>query len=293
MTARLLRLHLRRIATALVCASLLAPPAHAVELKRKSVETFDRYIRLTEARIDAEIMKSDPFLWVDSLSEPAHTQTYDRLRRGEVVIERMRTLDNGQPIEDDNSIIHHWVGTVFVPGVTLEQTIALAQQYDRHAEIYKPDVMQCRIVARHGNDFKVFFRFFKHKAVVTTVHNTEHEVRYIPLDAHRLHTRTWTTRIAQVDDSGKPDGPEKPVGNDSGFLWRMNTYWRYLERDGGTYIQLESVTLSRDIPAVIAWLIRSYVESVPRESVTFTLGTTRKALMNLHPVTPAKASSDK
>jgi hypothetical protein len=78
------------------------------------------------------------------------------------------------------------------------------------------------------------------------------------------------------------------VGNDSGYLWRMNTYWRYLERDGGTYIQCESVSLSRSIPAVIAWLIRPYVESVPRESVAFTLGTTRKTLMNLYPASPAK-----
>lgn len=290
MTAR--RLALRRLAAALLCASLLAPPAPAVELKKKSVETFDRYIRLTEARMDAELQKSDPFLWVDALSGPARSLAYERLRRGEVVIERMKTLDGGQPIQDGDSLIHHWIGTVFVPGVSLEQTIALAQQYDRHAEIYTPDVMQCRILARDANHFKVFFRFHKKKAGVTTVHNTVHDVLYIPIDAHRLHTRALATRIAQVEDHDKPDGPEKPIGNDSGFLWRLNTYWRYLERDGGTYIQLESVSLTRDIPAIIAWLIRSFVEGVPRESVAFTLGTTRKALMDRHPSTPAKKTSD-
>ncbi len=281
----------RRLAAALVCISLLSPQTFAAELKPKSIETFDRYIRLTEARIDAEIQKSDPFLWVDSLPEAARTQAYERLRRGEVVIERLRTLDNGKRIEDDDSIIHHWIGTVFVPGATPQQTIALAQQYERHAEIYKPDVMKSQILSRNGNDFRIFYRFYKHKAVVTTVHNTEHEVRYIPLDAHHLHTRTWTTRIAQVEDPDKPDGPEKPVGNDSGYMWRMNTYWRYLERDGGTYIQCESISLSRSIPAVIAWLIRPYVESIPRESVTFTLVTTRKALLNLQPAPPAKKST--
>lgn len=289
MTAR--RPRLQRFAAALLCASLLPPAAPAAELKKKSVENFDRYIHLTAARIDAEIEKSDPFLWVDSLDGPTRVQAYERLRRGEVLIERMKTLDNGQPIEDGDSIIHHWIGSVFVPGVSLQQTIALAQQYERHTEIYKPDVMQCRVLARNGNDFRVFFRFFKHKAIVTTVHNTEHEVRYIPIDAQRLQARTWTTRIAQVEDSDKPDGSEKPVGNDSGYLWRVNTYWRYLERDGGTYIQLESASLSRSIPAIVAWLIRPYVEGVPRESVTFTLGTTRKALLTLYPSTPAKKST--
>jgi hypothetical protein len=273
------RMGLRR-AAALVCISLLAAPLSAAELKKKSVENFDHYIRLTEARIDAEIQKSDPFLWVDSLSGPSRSQAFDRLRRGEVLIEKMKTLDNGQPITDDDSLIHHWLGTVFIHGVTLQQAIDLAQHYELHGEIYKPDVMQAKILSRNGNNFQVFFRFYKKKAVVTTVYNTVHEVRYIPIDAHRLQTRTWTTRIAQVEDHDKPDGPEKPIGNDSGYLWRLNSYWRYLERDGGTYIQIESVTLSRDIPALVSWIIRPFVEGVPRESVAFTLGTTRKALMD-------------
>ncbi len=291
MSAR--RLSLRRLAAALVCASLLAPPTPAAQLKKKSVETFERYVRLTEARIDAEIQKSDPFLWVDSLAEPARAAAFLHLRRGEVVIEKLKTLDNGQPVKDGDSLIHHWIGTVFVPGVTLQQTIDLAQQYDRHAEIYKPDVMQAKILFREGNHFKVFFRFYKKKAGVTTVHNTEHDVLYMPIDVHRLQTRAIATRIAQVDDHDKPDGPEKPSGNDSGFLWRLNTYWRYLERDGGTYIQLESVSLTRDIPAIVAWLIRPFVEGVPRESVTFTLGTTRKALTDRHSSTTATKTTDK
>jgi hypothetical protein len=202
-------------------------------------------------------------------------------------MERMRTLENGQPIKDSDSIIHHWIGTVFIPGVTLEQTIELAQQYDHHAETYKPDVMQCRTLERDANHFKVFFRFYKRKAGITTIHNTVHDILYIPLDAHRLHTRAIATRIAQVEDHHNPDGPEKPVGQDDGYLWRLNTYWRYLERDSGTYIQLESVSLTRDVPFLLAWLIRPFVESVPRESLAFTLGTTRSALLARYP-SPAK-----
>ncbi|MBI3663780.1 MAG: hypothetical protein HY234_12130 [Acidobacteria bacterium] len=281
---------LQRFAAALLCAGLLAPPAPAAELKKKSLETFDRYIRLTEARIDAEIQKSDPFLWVDSLPAPKHMRAYEHLRSGDVVIEKLKTLDNGQPIQDDDSLIHHWIGTVFVPGISLAEAIALAQQYDRHAEIYKPDVMESRILSRDGNDFKVFFRFYKHKAIVTTVHNTEHDVRYLPIDAHRLQTRTRTTRIAEVKDHDKPDGPEKPVGNDSGYLWRMNTYWRYLEKDGGTYIQCESVSLTRDIPFLLDLIIRPFVEGVPRESLAFTLSTTRSALIARHSTTAKKSS---
>lgn len=71
---------------------------------------------------------------------------------------------------------------------------------------------------------------------------------------------------------------ELPVGLDGGYLWRLNTYWRFLERDGGTYMECESLTLTRGIPFGIGWIIRPFVTSIPRESLEFTLNSTRKAL---------------
>jgi hypothetical protein len=75
-----------------------------------------------------------------------------------------------------------------------------------------------------------------------------------------------------------PGEREKPAGRDSGYLWRLNTYWRFLERDGGTYVQCESISLTRGIPLGLAWLIGPFVNSIPRESLEFTLDTTRRAL---------------
>jgi hypothetical protein len=59
----------------------------------------------------------------------------------------------------------------------------------------------------------------------------------------------------------------------------MNTYWRFEQKDGGTYVECQSVSLTRDIPAGLGWLIGPYVTSVPRESLTFTLATTRSAVL--------------
>ena len=72
---------------------------------------------------------------------------------------------------------------------------------------------------------------------------------------------------------------EMPVGRDGGYVWRLNTYWRILERDGGIFIQCESVSLTRGIPAGFGWLIGPFVTSIPRESLTFTLETTHRELM--------------
>ena len=100
--------------------------------------------------------------------------------------------------------------------------------------------------------------------------------------ATRAHSRSTAVRIAQVENAGSRDEREKPPGDDGGFLWRMETWWRMEERDGGTYVQSESVSLTRDIPAGLGWLIRPFVTSIPRESLTFTLEATRRGVQLCH-----------
>ena len=269
----------RRFATsALVLALALPLPAGAVELKRRTVEAFDRYVQLSETRMDDESRSGGPFLWVDRLPEGRREAAYAQLGQGRTVIERLETLDGGKAIAVPNGLIHHWIGTVFIPGATLAQTLALLQDYDHHQDYYKPDMMRSRILQHSGNDFLVYLRFYK-KKVLTSVLDTEHEIHYFPIDATHAASRSRTTRIAEVQNAGESDERLKPVGNDSGYLWRMNTYWRFEQKDGGTYVECQSISLTRDIPTGLGWLIGPYVESVPRESLTFTLGATRSTLL--------------
>ena len=176
-----------------------------------------------------------------------------------------------------DGLIHHWVGSVFVPGATLEQAVALLQDYNRHAEIYTPTVARSKVLARDGDTFKVHLRFMM-KKVITVVVNSEHEARFTRDGPDRARSRVASTRIAEVDDPGTAAEREHPVGRDGGYLWRLNTYWRFLQRDNGVYIECESITLTRGIPAGFGWLVRPFVTSIPRESLTFTLETTRARL---------------
>lgn len=258
-------------------ASVRAAP---VDLKPSTLEAFDRYVRLTEVRIDRELNAAAPFLWVDGVPEPRRRAISGQLRQGTVVIERLETLDQEKAIADPDGLIHHWLGSVFIPGTTLTQTLALVQNYDRHQEIYKPDVVRSKTLGRQDDDFRIYLRFLK-KKILTVVLDTEHDVRYVRVDARRAYSRSRATRIAEVENAGKPDERRKEAGQNGGFLWRMNTYWRFEERDGGTYVQSESVSLTRAIPTGLGWLIGGFVRSIPRESLTFTLGTTRKALASV------------
>lgn len=253
----------------------LSGTAGAAELKAATVAAFDRYVQLSEQRMATDLPAT--FLRIDGLPADQRDASYSRLRAGDVITEQLRTLENGQPIPVPGGIIHHWNGLAFVRGATLQKTLAFLQDYDHQDKYYAPDVQRSKLLLRNGNNFKIFLRLRKHK-IVTVLLNTEYDVKYTALDPSRSSSRGLSTHIAEVENADNPDGPEKPVGNDSGYLWRLYSYWRFYEGDGGVYIQLEAISLTRGIPTGFGWLIRPFITSIPQESLTFTLTHTRDAL---------------
>jgi hypothetical protein len=250
-----------------------SPAAAGAELQNRTIQAFDRYVRLTEARLNG----SGPFLWIDGLSDARRRAALDTVRRQALSIERLETNENGREIDVPGGMIHHWVGTAFVPGTSIEEALVLLQNYDAHQRIYAPTVAASKLRSRDGDRFTFYLRFIM-KKVITVVVNSDHQAVFRRPAADRAEGWIHSTRIAEVEDAGQPTEREKPIGNDGGYLWRLNTYWRLLARDGGLYIHCESVSLSRGIPTGFGWIVGPFVTSIPRESLTFTLETTRKQL---------------
>lgn len=266
----------RTLALMATLAVTMSLGVSAAELKPETVAAFDRYIRATEARIAGELLDERRFLLVDDSGATTGPRLAD-LKSGRLVIERLETRENDASIDVPDGLIHHWLGVVFVPGKTLAEAVDLLRDYDRHAEIYRPAIAQSRLLERSGDTYRVFLRFFMKKVIAVTV-NSDHTARFTELDSRRAHSRVVSTRIQEVEDPGTATERELPVGNDGGYLWRINSYWRFLERDGGVYVQCESVSLTRGIPFGLAWAVGPFVTSIPRESLAFTLETTRDAL---------------
>jgi hypothetical protein len=217
-------------------------------------------------------------LYLDELPPPRRSEVLAALKRGEIFMERLQTLDaSGQKMEAPEAIIHHWLGAVFVPGASLPQTMALVQDYNHHQDIYKPEVVGSRLIGHTGNDFQIYYRLRKKKVITVTL-NTFHDVHYSPVDSTRCYSRSYSTKIAEVANADTPNEREKPVGQDGGFLWRINSYWKFEEKDGGVYVECESISLTRDIPTGLGWLITPFVTSIPKESLEMTMGSTRAAL---------------
>jgi hypothetical protein len=258
----------------------------APSLKPNTIAAFDEYVRLTEARINGELQRGTNLLWVDGLKESERAQAYEVLKRGEVKMQKLETRANEEKIRCPGGMIHHWVGVVFIPGAKLQDVLKVLQDYDHHAQYYAPDVERSKIESHDDDHFRVFLRFRRHK-VITVVLNTQHDVRYFRDLETREHSRSSALRIAEVENPSKPNEREKPPGEDGGYLWRMETWWRMEERDGGVYVQSEVVSLTRDIPAGLGWLIGPFVSSIPKETLTFTLEATRKAVTSRAPVVSA------
>lgn len=251
------------------------------ELKPATVAAFDAYVRAAEARMEDAVRRPGGFLYIDALDDGRRGRAEAAVHRGDVLIEPRKIEERGKAVNIPDGRVHHWIGVAFIPGVRLDEAVKLLQDYDRHAEVYQPAVQRSKVLARDGQRFRVFLRFYQKKVIAVTV-NSEHEAEFIRAGEDRVYSRIRSTRIAEVADAGKPTEHERPVGRDGGYLWRLNTYWRFLQRDGGTYIQCESITLTRDIPFGFGWLVGPFVTSIPRESLIFTMERTRKALTANH-----------
>ena len=262
----------------IVCLFGLSLSSLGAELKPKTSAAFDKYVAATEARVNGELRPGGVFLYVDGLPADARQRSQDKLRKGEILVELRKTNSPGLNSDVPDGMVHHWVGIMFIPGVTLAQLLPILQDYDRRAELYKPDVISSHLIFHQGDDYRFSMRLYQ-KRFTTVVFNTEYATHWGQVDPRRIYSNSISTKIAEVKNSDHPDGEEWPVGKGRGYLWRLNTYWRFEEKDNGVYMQCEALSLTRDIPFGLGWLLKPLVTKIPRESLNRALGQTRTEVL--------------
>jgi hypothetical protein len=271
-----------RIAISIFGAWLGVVAPAAAQLTPAAQRGFERYVQLTEARMSGEVRPGGAFLRIDGLPEAQRRADLARLENGEVISEQLTTpAESATEIATPGALIHHWVGTVFVPGATLEQVLAVAQDYDHHQQYYSPEVERSKLLARSadGNDFTVYYRL-KQTDILTVVLDTEYQIHYDRLDANREVSHSYSTRVAEIVHPGSANERALLPADDHGFLWRINTYWRFEQTPRGVFVQCEAISLTRDIPVGLGWLAAPLVQQIPKESLEFTLGATRRAVLS-------------
>lgn len=247
----------------------MAQAAETVRLTEATLAAFADYIREAEGGMERTLREEGGFLWSDGEAKRA-----GEVRNGETVAE---SWSGKHPVSVPDGLIHDWIGATLIRGATIEKTLAVIQDYDNHKNIYKPEVIDSRLISGNGNDFQVYLRLLK-KKIITVVLDTDHDVHYSQVDAARWCCRSYTTRIAEVEDAGKAD--ERVLAPDAGygFLWRLYSYWKFQERDGGVHAECRAISLTRDVPKGMGWIIEPVIRKLPRESLINTLELTRRAV---------------
>lgn len=244
-------------------------PLAAADLDPKTVAAFEAYMRSTDEQMARRAKGEAPFLLIDS--NPARLK---QVQSGQLDISPTRK----EPTSDvPDGLIHDWTGSVFVRGGTAKQALDVLTDFDRHKSMYAPDVSASKLISKNNGEYRSHLRFVKHKVITVTM-NAEFTTRYVQINDARWQGVVRSVRIAEVDDAGTPQEKEKPVDTGWGFLWRLNSYWEIDQRDGGVYLELRSISLTRGIPFLLNTIIKPMVTGLPKESLMSTLEKTAKAI---------------
>lgn len=261
----------------LVFAALWAEPCLATELKQETMQAFDRYVASREGEMDRDVSPGGAFLWVDGLPEADREKARAQLKSGDVIVRSVGGPTTVDGISVPGGLIQDWVAVSLVPGARIAQVLELLQNYDHHRDYFRPLVERSELRARTGDDFQVYFRL-KQVHIMTVVLDTDYDIHYFALDERHAYSRSHTTRIAEVENADQPQEHTNPPGEDHGFLWRLDTYWRFYQADHGVYVQLEAISLTRNVPFGLGWIVKPLMRSVPGEMLRFTLESTRNAV---------------
>ncbi len=247
----------------------MGPIAKPSQLKPQTLEAFQNHIHDAEVGMEETLHSAGKFLWSDT-----NPQRAEQVRAGRILAEFWAGRG---PRKVPNGLIHDWIGAGFIAESTVTDILSLIQDYDNHKNIYQPEVIASRLIRRQHDDFQIYLRLLK-KKIITVVLDTDHEVHYRAQGRSRWLCRSYTTRIAEVENAGSAQERVLPPDTGYGFLWRLYSYWRFEERHGGAAIECRAISLTRDVPFGLGWAIEPIIQKLPEESLINTLECTRKAV---------------
>jgi len=251
-----------------LAAGMTASPAAAAPPESRTLAAWQTYVGLTETRIRSELDSPRGFLASDFTSD--RDELRRQVMRGSILLGRVTTRDNqSREIDIPGGTLQHWRGAVFLPGITLRPLLDALRHPPEHGP-FPQDVLAMRVEHRDADALDMFIRMSR-SSIVTVTYDTEHRVEFRPRDPARASTRSVATRITEVDGAGSPAERALGPADDHGYLWRMNSYWRYEQVEGGVIAEMESLTLSRKVPSAVRFLVDPIVDRIARESVERTL----------------------
>ena len=244
----------------------------AADLQPVTLRAWNEYLQEADSRLRERVDNRLPFLWMDESADRA-----ERVRRGEVPIAPVVGHGTqGVP----GGLIHDWIGDVFIPGATIGGLLAVVHDFDAYARLYRPVVASSRTLAcgKTQQEFEMVWQ--RHILFVSAAMLGRYQANDVAVDEHRGYSIAETVEVREIEEFGHKGQRLLPPDTGNGFLWRIRSIARYEERDGGVYLELEAIALTRDIPASLAWMVTPAVHHLSVNSLTSTLVQTRDAAIS-------------
>jgi hypothetical protein len=254
-----------------VLMGLLLPFAvSAADLRPETLQVWDQEVQAATERMQIRVAPGGRFLWADE-----YPDRIAKLRDGEVVVS---PLGAHNPQRVPFGLIHDWIGTIFIENATLRDVVPLVRDYRRYKDFYQPAVIDSRVLARGEMEDRFSMLLVNKALIVKTALDSDYQASYVCVDERRWYSVSRTTRIQEIQNYGTPDQRMLREDEGSGLIWRLFSVTRFEERDGGVYVEIEAMALSRDIPASLRWMVEPIVRRVSRSSLITSLQQTENAV---------------
>ena len=250
--------------------TLLSPPAvHGAHLEPATSQAWEDYVHSANERMQQRL-SSGQFLWVDEAPD-----RLARVRAGEIIVS---PVGPQVPKRVPSGLIHDWVGAVFIPNVSLNDVQQVVRDYARYKDLYQPNVVDSKVIANSEDKDRFSMLVLNQALLLKMAYDADYESSYVKVDDRRAYSVERTTRVQEIQDYGSSDQHALQEGEGHGIIWSLSGITRFMERDGGVYMELEGIGLSRDIPASMRWLVDPIVRRVSRSSLLTSLQQTQKAV---------------
>jgi hypothetical protein len=258
----------------------------AAELKEETARAWDDYIQTVNTQMQKRATSEGPFLWSDELADRR-----DQLRDGDIIVS---PIDPQVPKRVPSGLIHHWIGAVFIPKIRVDDVLSVTRNYERYSEYFRPVVPDAKPICRTVSEDRFSLLLMNKSVLRKTALEGEYQTRYFELSTEKSYSICFATRIQEIENYGQPAERKLSDGAGSGYIWRITSLTRLEQRDGGVYVEVEAIVLSRDIPAAFRWFVAPIVRRVSRNSLLISLQQTKDAIarMMASPSVPLPVSQD-
>lgn len=242
---------------------LLTFVANGAELEQKTLKAWNEYVDAEKDRMQDRLRPGSQFLWLDEVPNRRA-----RVHSGEILVEPVVAH---RPKRVPSGLIHDWIGAYFVPNATLDEVMAAVRDYNRYKDVYRPSVVDSETLERGGSNDRYSLVLMNKAVFLKAALHGVFESSYFLVDGRRAYSVGRTIRMQEIQGYGGAEEHKIPENQGTGFIWRLASISRFEEADGGVYIELEALALSRDIPVSVRWLVDPIVRRVSRDSLTTSL----------------------